>query len=146
MNNFRYCIFLFSLALIGFVSCKKDDDAEPIAPEPEIQSEIYKKIDSLLSPLVEMHLDCIPSVAVGVTRNNESIFSKYYGYANIEHQEKLTENHYFRMASNSKSLSAIALLTLIDAGKIGLHDYVKQYIPDIVNISDPYNAVDSMKV
>ena len=94
-----------------------------------------KKIVKVASGLIDKWLDYqtyineLPGLAVGIFIEDEIVFQKEYGYANIETKEKFTKNHLFRIASNTKLFTAIAIMMLYRDGKLSLDDKVAKYLP-----------------
>jgi CubicO group peptidase (beta-lactamase class C family) len=70
----------------------------------------------------------IPSVSVGIFIEDEVIFQKSYGYANLDTQEKATPQTMYRIASHSKLFTATAIMRLRAEGKLRLDDPVSQYL------------------
>jgi len=70
----------------------------------------------------------IPSVSVGVLVEDEVIFQKSYGYANLETREKASLQTMYRIASHSKLFTATAIMRLRAAGLLRLDDPVSQYL------------------
>ncbi|MHA1198010.1 MAG: serine hydrolase domain-containing protein [Candidatus Heimdallarchaeaceae archaeon] len=71
----------------------------------------------------------IPGVAVGIFVEDEIIFKKEYGYANLESKVKLTNQHLFRIASHSKLFTATAIMKLYHEEKLSLDDKVSKFLP-----------------
>jgi CubicO group peptidase (beta-lactamase class C family) len=71
----------------------------------------------------------IPGVSVGIFVEDEVIFQKEYGYANLENKIKLTSQHLFRIASHSKLFTATAIMKLYDQGKLSIDDKVLKHLP-----------------
>ncbi|HMD73688.1 MAG TPA: serine hydrolase domain-containing protein [Steroidobacteraceae bacterium] len=71
----------------------------------------------------------LPGVAVGVVSDQQLIWSKGFGFANVEARVPMTSTTKFRMASNSKLFTAIAIMQLREEGKLGLDDPVVKYLP-----------------
>lgn len=71
----------------------------------------------------------LPGVAVGVVSDQQLIWSKGFGFANVEARVPMTPTTKFRMASNSKLFTAIAIMQLREEGKLGLDDPVAKYLP-----------------
>lgn len=71
----------------------------------------------------------IPGVAVGIFVEDEIIFKKEYGYANLEKKEKLNESHLFRIASHSKLFTATAIMKLYHEEKLSIDDKVSKFLP-----------------
>lgn len=71
----------------------------------------------------------IPGINIGLIYDQELIYAKSFGFADIEAQEPLTTKVPFRMASITKTFTATALMQLRDAGKLKLNDPVEMYLP-----------------
>jgi D-alanyl-D-alanine carboxypeptidase len=71
----------------------------------------------------------LPGVAVGVVSDQDLIWSKGFGFADIKGKVPMTPTTKFRMASNSKLFTAIAIMQLREEGKLGLDDPVVKYLP-----------------
>lgn len=70
-----------------------------------------------------------PSVAAGIIHNNSLIWSKGYGYYDIENQKLATKDTLYLQASISKTVTATALMQLYEQGKFNLTDDINKYIP-----------------
>ena len=84
------------------------------------------KIDSIFQDSIEL----APGHMVAVIKNGNYIFSKAYGYANLEHKIKIDEKTCFNIASLSKQFTGAAIALLIQEGKLSLEDYVSDYLKD----------------
>jgi len=71
----------------------------------------------------------IPGMAIAIVKNDSIIFSKGYGYANIEEKTKVDFNTLFAIASNSKAFTATAIAQLVEQKKIKWTDKVIDYLP-----------------
>ena len=72
----------------------------------------------------------IPGSAIAIL-NKDSIWIGTYGYADVNRKLPISDKTVFRIGSISKSYLAIAIMQLVDEGKIDLHDPVNKYISDI---------------
>ncbi len=72
----------------------------------------------------------IPGLAIAVVRNGRVLFIAGYGTA--RDGEPVTPTTQFRLASLSKSFTAVAVLQLIEAGKVLLDAPVSRYVPEFV--------------
>jgi CubicO group peptidase (beta-lactamase class C family) len=71
----------------------------------------------------------LPGVAVGVVYDQQLVWSKGFGFADVEQKRPMTAQTRFRIASNSKLFAAIAIMQLREAGKLRLDDPVVKYLP-----------------
>ena len=71
----------------------------------------------------------LPGMAVGVVYDQQLVWSRGYGFANVEKRVPMSARTRFRIASNSKLFAAIAIMQLREAGKLRLDDPVAQHLP-----------------
>ena len=87
-----------------------------------------EKINALVTEFMETNN--VPGVSVSISQKGELIFSEGYGWADVEQQvpvnPALTK---FRIASISKSLTADAIMQLVEDGKLNLDAPVQTYVP-----------------
>lgn len=72
-----------------------------------------------------------PGYAFGIVLDGKLVYTGAGGYADIEKKIPATAHSMFRIASMSKSFTAMAVLKLRDEGKLKLDDPVYLYIPEI---------------
>lgn len=97
------------------------------APGSPGGSSVERDVDRLLSPLVENDL---VSGSVLLARNGEILLAKGYGLANREHGIANSPETVFGIASVTKSITAIAVLQLVERGQLRLEDPVARFLPD----------------
>ena len=98
---------------------------------PAIDS-IYKKIAR------DNHF---PGLAFGIVVDGKLVHTGNYGYTDIEKKIPVTSSSLFRIASMSKSFTAMAILKLRDEGKLNLDDPAARYIPELK--TQKYPTADS---
>ena len=72
----------------------------------------------------------IPSVSVAILHNQEVIFSKGYGYADVDNEVTATDSTPYRIASVTKPIASAIILKLTEEGKLNLDGKIKDYWPD----------------
>lgn len=83
----------------------------------------------------------IPGATVTVGYKGKIIFSRAYGYANQQKKTLLQPGASFRIASLSKSITAIAVMSLCEKSKLSLDDKAFQILNEI-KPCDPQQKVD----
>jgi CubicO group peptidase (beta-lactamase class C family) len=73
------------------------------------------------------------SGAVLVAKNGTPVFTHAYGMADREKKIPNTVNTFFRLGSMNKMFTAVAVLQLVQAGKIKLTDPLGKYVTDYPN-------------
>ena len=62
----------------------------------------------------------VPGAAIAVTDHGRLVFARGFGYADLKSSQKVLPDSLFRIASISKPITAIAVLQLVDQGKLAL--------------------------
>lgn len=72
-----------------------------------------------------------PGCAIAVVRGGELTDTFCTGFSSVEHGTPITPDTVFRIASVTKQFLCAAVLTLVDAGKLGLDDPLGKHLPDL---------------
>jgi CubicO group peptidase (beta-lactamase class C family) len=65
-----------------------------------------------------------PGAAIAITKDGRLVYASGFGYANQETGEEAGANSLFRIASVSKPFTSVAIMKLIEAGRLHLTDHV----------------------
>lgn len=79
---------------------------------------------------------CVPGASIAVSKGGKLVYSRGFGWADFENKRKVEPHSLFRIASISKSLTAVAALKLCEEGKLRLDEKVF----DILNDFDAMRA------
>jgi CubicO group peptidase (beta-lactamase class C family) len=71
-----------------------------------------------------------PGATVLIARDGQILYKKALGMANIELAVPMQADHVFRIGSVTKQFTAIAILQLMEQGKLNLQDDITRFIPD----------------
>lgn len=71
-----------------------------------------------------------PGATVLITKNDEVIYRKAFGSANLELDVDMKPEYVFEIGSITKQFTAISILMLEEQGKLKLDDEITKYIPD----------------
>jgi len=71
-----------------------------------------------------------PGYSVIVARQGKIVYHDAIGLADVEHNIAIRPEHIFRIGSITKQFTAIAILQLIEQGKLKLEDDITDYIAD----------------
>ena len=72
----------------------------------------------------------MPGLSVGIAANDAVVYAKGFGFADIENQTPVTENTPFRIASLTKTVASMVLMSLVESGQMDINWKVKDYYPD----------------
>jgi CubicO group peptidase (beta-lactamase class C family) len=104
-------------------------------PSNDLSTTQLDKIRQLVPAINTLYRDYAervhsPGLVWGIVANGQLIASGQNGFTDIKNKTIVTNQSVFRIASMSKSFTAMALLRLRDEGKISLEDPVVKYIPE----------------
>jgi len=120
---------LILLLFIPFVSCNQD-----------IKNEVTKEINS----------SQIPAVVMGKIYKNGNMEFFSNGPSRWDRNDTINENNIFRIASMTKALGSVAVLQLVEQGKITLDEPLDDYLLEMTSIKiinqnneivDPKNSI-----
>lgn len=90
------------------------------------QGDGAKRIDPLVAQ--KMAANHIPSLSVAVMRDGKVVFSKGYGLSNLELSTPATETTSFAIFSITKTFTAVAVMMLVEEGKISIDKSITDYL------------------
>lgn len=92
-------------------------------------AEVASKID-LLSAWIEaqMAYNGPPGLSIGIVHDQELVWARGFGYADVEKKGPATPDTLYRIASITKLFTATAILQLRDAGKLQLDDPITKHL------------------
>lgn len=102
--------------------------APPPAPSLDRLREAAPYLSRWLATQVETRH--VPGAQVAVRLGDELVLSAAFGVADEATGAELTTGHLFRVASHSKTFTAVAVLRLVAAGRLRLDDTVAERLPD----------------
>ena len=84
------------------------------------------------------------SVAL-LIRNGKIAYYKSFGYNSLETKSAMNKDDIFRIASQTKAITSVAMMMLFEEGKFLLDDAVSKYIPAFKKqqVLDKFNAADT---
>src|SRR4029077_119428 len=71
----------------------------------------------------------VPAMTVAVAVSGRMVYSKAFGYADLENSVPATTETLIRTASIAKSITAVAAMTLVEAGRLDLDAPVQKDCP-----------------
>ncbi len=78
----------------------------------------------------------VPGFAIGVIIDEEVVES-YFGLREIDTKARVNSTTVFRIASMTKSFTALSILKLRDEGKLSLDDPAEKYVPELRTLAYP---------
>lgn len=113
-------------------SIKKSPPLAEATPESVgMSSERLARITTMLEESVSE--SDIPGAVALVARNGKIVLWKAFGLADNQAGRKLKRDDIFRIASQTKAITATAVMMLWEQGKFQLDDPISKYIPEFKN-------------
>ena len=91
------------------------------------QPDLTSQIDRIAQE--QMEKQHIPAMTIAVAQDGRVLYSKGFGTADVENSVTANAETLIRTASLAKPLTAVAALTLVDAGKLDLDVPIQKYCP-----------------
>ena len=71
----------------------------------------------------------LPNVSILIKKDNKEIYRHTNGYADLENKISINQKSVYRIYSMSKPVTGVAIMQLVENGKLRLNDKVSKYIP-----------------
>ena len=122
------------LLILGLITAHAPRVGGQSRPRPHaatrlgFSTERLTRIDSALQRAVD-NGEVAGAVAL-VLRDGQPVYERAVGWADKDAGKRMTVDAIFRIASQSKALTSVAIMSLVEEGKVGLGDPVSRYIPE----------------
>jgi len=122
----------FASLLITVAFSQSIKTLTPGKPEENgISSQRLARIDQTLNEYVSKGY--IPGAVALIVRNGKIVYEKSFGFSDIENKSPLKSDNIFRIASQSKAITSLAVMMLWEEGKFTLDEPISKYIPEFKN-------------
>ena len=116
---------------------KKDTTALSVSQPPSLDPAVYQKYHNLVSNFVDKHLSAKNfNGGILVAKDGVPVYERYTGFSNFKSKDSMTAETPLQIASTGKTLTAAAVLKLVQEGKLNLEDPVTKFFPGF-----PYSTV-----
>ncbi len=135
MKTFFTRILLFAMLFICFDLHAQTNNPNALYQPPFFADKERTKRAEAVYPIIEKiyrdyaEKNHFPGYAFGIMMDGQLVYSGSGGYTDINKKIPATTRSMFRIASMSKSFTAMAIVKLRDEGKLKLDDPVSNYIP-----------------
>jgi CubicO group peptidase (beta-lactamase class C family) len=93
-----------------------------------ISKERVTKLDAMLDEAIQK--EQVPGLVAMVVKDGKIVYHSAKGHADLESGKKMQTNSVFRIASQTKAITATAVMILWEEGKFRLDDPISKYIPE----------------
>jgi CubicO group peptidase (beta-lactamase class C family) len=143
-------IILFAILILSNINLYSQHERLESLPKEERLSNYFSKsaimdstvLDSIIISTMETYN--IPGLSALITKYDEIVWNRNYGFANVEMNRSVEDSTLFLMASISKTITATAIMQLWEADSFDLDDNINDYLqPDfqVVNPNHPNDTI-----
>lgn len=97
-------------------------EQHPLRTSPEVEKS--REIATAL-------LDTYPGLSISLGIGDELYWKEGFGYADVDKRVEVNPDHQFRFYSLSKAITGLALMKLIEAGRLDIERPIMAYLPDL---------------
>ncbi|WP_258103255.1 serine hydrolase [Marinoscillum sp. MHG1-6] len=136
----KYTLAQFTLVvLFTFIRCSSTNESfvPPVlqlglAESVGLSSERLDRIDQLFQQSIDSNY--VQGIAGMIIRNGKIAYYKSFGHRDENEQAPLSNDAIYRIASQTKAITSLAVMMLFEEGKFLLDDPISKYLPEF---SDP---------
>jgi CubicO group peptidase (beta-lactamase class C family) len=99
----------------------------PPVADSAFSAERLARLDKVMQQYVDENQ--LAGVVALVLRDGQPVYERAVGWSDKEAGRKMTTDTIFRIASQTKAITSVAVLQLVEEGKIGIGDPVSRFIP-----------------
>jgi CubicO group peptidase (beta-lactamase class C family) len=125
-------------------SCTQISDLREASPiSVQVSEDRLLRIDKMLQQSIDS--GWIAGAVGFIARDGKIIYNKSFGINDTETQSPLRSDNIFRIASQTKAITCVAVMMLFEEGKILLDDRISKYIKEFANpkVLDQFNEKDT---
>ncbi|MFZ9660807.1 MAG: serine hydrolase domain-containing protein [Chitinophagaceae bacterium] len=149
----RTCILFWSLLLLQNVQAQTNKTGEKAPAKPKLtiaapesagySSERLNRIDANVQQWINENK--MNGAVAFIARDGKIVYNKAFGVANLNTKEPMSTEHIFRIASQTKAITSLAIMMLYEEGKLMLNDPVSKFIPEFKNpkVIEKFNLADT---
>src|SRR5262245_47169831 len=117
-------ITVLSVALIAATSAPAQPESPPAKPYAAVAAELERLIAH------EMKSKSLPALSIALVDDQTTVWAKGFGLADPAAKEPATAETVYRVGSVSKLFTDLAVMQLVEQGKLDLDAPVANYLPD----------------
>ena len=143
LTNMTKKLLLFIITLLTTVNVWSQVLLYPTVKSAQFDYSKLALIDAEVNKYVQNHW--LVGSTVIIVKDNKVVYHKAFGYANEASKTPMPENAIYRIMSQTKAITSLAIMQLYEQGKINLDQKVSDFIPSFKNptVLKDFNAADS---
>ena len=141
MRKFSLLFLIANLLILG--SCKSKVTFE----SQGFDSKKIEVFQTFISD--EIKSGKIAGAEILIAKNDAIVLHEAQGFANLTTQKPLSKNSIYYLQSMTKPIISVAIMQLVEKGKLSLEDTIEQYIPEATGLQiilDPEQGMQGEKV
>jgi len=131
-NDMRRALFLLSVVTVLAVTAAAQSPSTA-RPRSTFSAERAARIDGVLQQYVDDNR--IAGAVALVLQDGRPVYEHAFGWSDREAGRRMAPETIFRIASQTKAITSVAILSLVEEGRIGLNDPVSRFIPPFTSTS-----------
>jgi CubicO group peptidase (beta-lactamase class C family) len=121
----KFIAFLLCIVLTNLCFAQSKEQKQAVGNSPKIAAAKIEKIETAIAAWMAQHK--APALSIAIVTDNQMSFSKGYGLTDVENIVAARSDTAYRLASIAKSMTAIAVMQLVERGKIDLNAPINKY-------------------
>jgi CubicO group peptidase (beta-lactamase class C family) len=134
----RLLFAALALAAIGFAASAQAAGEKATKPAATLE-ELDKRLAETFTKAK------VPGASVTIIEGGQIVLTKGYGYADLKTKKPVTPETVFRAGSISKSITAIAVMMLVEEGKLSLDAKLADLMPEL-KYDNPWEKTDPIRL
>lgn len=99
-----------------------------LAAQPALADQAFDEARHYIEEVVATQKGGTVSLAIAIAKDGEILWEEGFGWADVENRTRATAHTTYSLASISKPITATAMMTLVEAGKIDLDRPANDYL------------------
>jgi D-alanyl-D-alanine carboxypeptidase len=149
MNQNRYYFILSILIFFVLFSCRKAELNEPVSSDCSLSfadSSANNPKNSIYQALLDKYVKKgLPGLVILIRTPAEGLWIGASGYARIEDKTQMKKCNIVYSASIGKTFCAVAIMKLVDEGRLNLGDKIDLYLPEDICDKIPNSGIANVE-
>ncbi|MGH9381224.1 MAG: serine hydrolase [Thermoanaerobaculia bacterium] len=127
--------------ILGVLACGCRGDRAAESPESIAPRQDYAQVAESLTPWIQYEMEDkeLPAVSIALVDDQEIVWARGFGMADPEKEIEATADTIYRVGSVSKLFTDLAVMQLVEQGRVDLDAPVSSYLPDFAP-ENPYDV------
>lgn len=102
---------------------------QPVTADATAPTDHFERVEKYF--LDELKTQHIPGMSVAIVWKDHSTWTRGFGLADVENDVPATSGTVYRIGSMTRMITAVAVLRLVQSGRLGLRASVRDYVPEL---------------